>query len=136
MHHYFDKLYVLLACLATYFACNFIPLPPYFWHLNVGTMLLYGYDKCASEMLKKYRARNIVLLALGAFGGWIGAIFGQQLFRHKTRKLSYQLPFIATIVFHVIFVLESNPYIWALRFINNNFFHCNQNLFSNIIFLN
>jgi len=36
-------------------------------------------------------------------GGWPGALLAQQLFRHKTRKLSYQLLFWAIVLLHQVF---------------------------------
>jgi uncharacterized membrane protein YsdA (DUF1294 family) len=35
-------------------------------------------------------------------GGWPGALLAQQVFRHKTRKLSYQVVFWTIVVLHAV----------------------------------
>ncbi|MFP5341147.1 MAG: DUF1294 domain-containing protein, partial [Gammaproteobacteria bacterium] len=39
-------------------------------------------------------------------GGWPGALVAQQVFRHKTRKLSYQLTFWLIVVLHQAFWID------------------------------
>lgn len=53
--------------------------------INVVAFLAFGWDKfCAANNL--WRVSESTLLALALFGGAGGAIAGQQLYRHKTRK--------------------------------------------------
>ncbi|WP_153605141.1 DUF1294 domain-containing protein, partial [Pseudomonas aeruginosa] len=40
-------------------------------------------------------------------GGWPGALVAQQVFRHKTRKLSFQLVFWGIVLLHQSFWLDS-----------------------------
>ena len=40
-------------------------------------------------------------------GGWPGALVAQQAFRHKTRKLSFQLVFWGIVLLHQLFWLDS-----------------------------
>ena len=56
---------------------------------NVIVFLVYGFDK----IIAGGRARRIsekTLLVLALLGGSVGALFGMYLFRHKTRKTSFQ----------------------------------------------
>jgi uncharacterized membrane protein YsdA (DUF1294 family) len=53
--------------------------------INVIAFLAFGWDKfCATKNL--WRVAESTLLALAFLGGAGGAIAGQQIFRHKTRK--------------------------------------------------
>jgi uncharacterized membrane protein YsdA (DUF1294 family) len=42
------------------------------------------------------------LLALGLACGWPGAIIAQQVMRHKTLKMSFQVVFWVTVVVNVV----------------------------------
>ncbi|UPT61950.1 MAG: DUF1294 domain-containing protein [Hyphomonadaceae bacterium JAD_PAG50586_4] len=53
--------------------------------VNVIAFLAFGWDKrCAERRMR--RIPENTLLGLALFGGAAGALVGQQLFRHKTRK--------------------------------------------------
>ncbi|MDV7143652.1 DUF1294 domain-containing protein [Tropicimonas sp. TH_r6] len=53
--------------------------------MSLGAFLLFGWDKfCASRSMR--RVPEKVLLWVAVWGGSPGAILGQQVFRHKTRK--------------------------------------------------
>lgn len=53
--------------------------------INVIAFLAFGWDKrCAERRMR--RIPENTLLGLALFGGAAGAVLGQQLFRHKTRK--------------------------------------------------
>lgn len=77
--------------------------------INVIAFLAFGWDKfCASHNL--WRVSESTLLALALFGGAGGAIVGQQIFRHKTRKEPFRSQLylmaginIVAVVFVVIF---------------------------------
>ena len=57
--------------------------------INAAAFLAFGWDKiCAKNNMWRVREADLLLLAL--FGGAAGAIAGQQLFRHKTRKESFR----------------------------------------------
>ena len=59
--------------------------------------LMYWLDKSAAESGSR-RTSEDVLLAVGLLGGWPGAVAAQKLLRHKSRKLSFQAMFWATVV--------------------------------------
>ena len=53
--------------------------------INVIAFLAFGWDKRQAERhLSRIPERMLLLLAL--FGGALGALLGQQVFRHKTKK--------------------------------------------------
>ncbi len=82
-----------------------IPLPLWVPTLYVGmsivTFIAYALDKRAAATAS-WRVAEGSLLALGLAGGWPGAIVAQQVFRHKTVKVSFQVVFWVTVVVNVI----------------------------------
>lgn len=71
---------------------------------TVVTFSAFGYDKAIAGS-KRTRVPEIVLLALTFFGGTLGALVGQALFRHKTRKVSFRRQFWAVIGIQVLLLL-------------------------------
>ncbi|WP_033727508.1 DUF1294 domain-containing protein [Pseudomonas cremoricolorata] len=66
---------------------------------SVVTAALYGYDKRQARRQGPRIAEKV--LHLGELcGGWPGALLAQQLLRHKTRKLAYQVPFWLIVALH------------------------------------
>ena len=70
-------------------------------HPNLTTIYLlasalafaaYGIDK-ASAIGGVWRMPEAFLHLLGLAGGWPGALVAQRVFRHKTRKASFQVTF-------------------------------------------
>jgi uncharacterized membrane protein YsdA (DUF1294 family) len=59
--------------------------------------VLYGVDKAASQSNSRRVAENTLHL-FGLLGGWPGALVAQRVFRHKTRKVSFQIVFWGTVV--------------------------------------
>lgn len=53
--------------------------------INLATFAAFWFDKRAS-IRGTWRTRESTLLGCAAVGGWIGALVGQQMLRHKTRK--------------------------------------------------
>jgi uncharacterized membrane protein YsdA (DUF1294 family)/cold shock CspA family protein len=76
----------------------------------------YGFDKSAAEDGRR-RIPEINLHMLGFLGGWPGALVAQRVFRHKSRKLSFQLIFWVVVVLNcaVLGWLFSSPGSSALR---------------------
>lgn len=71
--------------------------------LNVGALLLYGLDKMSAGMHSERIPERI--LWLSAFlGGSIGAVAGMQLFRHKTKKASFQFVLALLVLLQVALV--------------------------------
>jgi len=61
---------------------------------------VYGIDKFAARRGGD-RVPELVLLSLGAVGGWPGAIVAQQVLRHKTVKRSFRVLFWLTVMANV-----------------------------------
>lgn len=57
--------------------------------VNIAAFLAFGWDKHRSER-GLWRVSERSLLALALFGGALGALLGQQVFRHKTRKQPFR----------------------------------------------
>jgi uncharacterized membrane protein YsdA (DUF1294 family) len=72
--------HVPMALLIAYGAMSFI------------TFILYGLDKYAAIKGGGRIAENRLHLC-ALLGGWPGALLAQAMFRHKTRKRSFQIQF-------------------------------------------
>ena len=57
---------------------------------------LYAIDKSAA-MHGRQRTPESMLHAVALFGGWPGALLAQDLFRHKSRKVRFQVVFWITV---------------------------------------
>ena len=104
MNHNPYKFYLLMAiilCLCIGIALwHYTPVHPlwiYLIALTLITFIFYGYDKYQS-MHRKNRVPEAVLHVLALLGGTIGALAGQLIFHHKTRKLKFRLIFMATML--------------------------------------
>lgn len=64
--------------------------------VNVVAFSLYGWDKRRSQKTG-FRIPEATLHTLAVTGGSPGALAGQQLFRHKTRKREFQIVFWLTV---------------------------------------
>jgi uncharacterized membrane protein YsdA (DUF1294 family) len=73
--------------------------------VSVIALGLYGYDKKQAQRGGQ-RTPEKVLHAIELLGGWPGALLAQQVFRHKTRKLSYQMVFWLIVVLHELFWVD------------------------------
>lgn len=84
--------------------------------INTYSFCLFGWDKyCATAGFR--RVPETELLGLALLGGAAGAIAGQQLFRHKTRKEPfrsslYTMAAINVVVFAALCVPEVRQMIW------------------------
>ena len=71
-------------------------MPEWIWILvagiNLFAFLLFGWDKWRAGRSGS-RIREMHLLLLVACSGVVGAYLGSQLFRHKTRKVSFRIKF-------------------------------------------
>ncbi len=63
--------------------------------INILTFAVYGIDKWKAKQ-GSWRISEATLLMLAVIGGTIGALFGMQVWRHKTMhlKFKYGLPLI------------------------------------------
>ncbi|MFK0310614.1 DUF1294 domain-containing protein [Pseudomonas sp. NPDC090233] len=73
--------------------------------MSLITLLLYWQDKHQARS-GAWRTPEKVLHAAELLGGWPGALLAQQLFRHKTRKVSYQLVFWVIVLLHQMFWVD------------------------------
>ncbi|HAL70073.1 MAG TPA: DUF1294 domain-containing protein [Pseudomonas sp.] len=86
-----------VACLA-YDAQAWWPLVVY-PVMSLVSVLLYWRDKSQARSQAR-RIPEKLLHGVELFGGWPGALLAQQVFRHKTRKVPYQVKFWAIVVVH------------------------------------
>ena len=76
----------------TYFAATVV--------MSLVAFVYFGIDKRRAN-LDKHRISERQLHLLSLFGGWPGAVMGQQKFRHKTIKMSFRVVLWAIIACHV-----------------------------------
>lgn len=69
--------------------------------VNLLALAMYWQDKRAARRPGAPRVPEAMLLGVGFAGGTVGAIAAQQLFRHKTRKTSFQFKFWALTVLQI-----------------------------------
>ncbi|MGZ7457451.1 DUF1294 domain-containing protein [Pseudomonas sp. Ma2-10] len=81
-----------------------IPLAAY-GVVSLLAFLLYWSDKRKARA-NHWRTPENVLHAVELAGGWPGALLAQQLFRHKTRKLSFQWVFWIIVLMHQVFWID------------------------------
>lgn len=65
--------------------------------------IAYGLDKWRA-VNEGHRVPERMLHLLAFLGGWPGALLGQRQFRHKTKKLSFLVPFWLVVMLHVTIV--------------------------------
>ncbi|NWD05147.1 DUF1294 domain-containing protein [Pseudomonas gingeri] len=78
------------------------------WGYGVASLLaffLYWSDKRKARN-DTWRTPEKVLHGVELLGGWPGALIAQQVFRHKTRKLSFQLVFWSIVLLHQVFWID------------------------------
>ena len=73
------------------------PVYAYLVAINVFALTLCAYDK-RQAVIGRTRIPELVLHLTALGGGSGGALLGQGLFRHKTRKFSFQAVFAVIIV--------------------------------------
>lgn len=97
------------GAIATLFEAESVVARALAWTVVAGSfasVVLYGIDKFAA-VGKKRRLHEIALHVTALLGGWPGAAIGQRLFRHKTRKASFLLKFLATAAAHSLFCVAA-----------------------------
>ncbi|PAU86963.1 cold-shock protein [Pseudomonas sp. WN033] len=73
--------------------------------ISVLCFLLYWSDKHKASK-GRWRTSESTLHAAELLGGWPGALVAQQVFRHKTRKVSYQSTFWLIVAAHQVFWVD------------------------------
>ncbi|WP_458127831.1 DUF1294 domain-containing protein [Pseudomonas sp. Z2-11] len=77
---------------------SWVPITAY-GVVSAVAFLLYWSDKRKARA-DAWRTPENVLHAVELAGGWPGALLAQQVFRHKTRKVSFQVVFWFIVVLH------------------------------------
>jgi uncharacterized membrane protein YsdA (DUF1294 family)/cold shock CspA family protein len=72
--------------------------------VSLFTLILYAIDKSAAKN-RRWRIPENTLHLLSIVGGWPGAMYAQQLFRHKSKKKSFRLVFWVTVVVNISIIL-------------------------------
>lgn len=68
--------------------------------VSMATFALYGLDKQAARR-GAWRTAEARLHFFELCGGWPGALLAQRVFRHKTRKASFQVAFYLAVIANV-----------------------------------
>ena len=70
---------------------------------SAASIVVYAVDKSAARD-GRWRVSESTLHLLAIVGGWPGALLAQQVFRHKSRKPSFQAAFLLTVVLNCAFL--------------------------------
>jgi uncharacterized membrane protein YsdA (DUF1294 family) len=90
-----------LALLLALWRLGLAPAYAYLISINTMVMLLYGYDK-RQAIVGRTRVPEMALHVAALLGGSPGALLGQRLFHHKTRKLGFQAVFAAIVLLQIV----------------------------------
>lgn len=98
---------IVMACLPLLFSLyvivkkhNFIFLVIYFV-MGLVTLITYFIDKNRA-IKQQWRIPEFTLHILELLGGWSGGLLAQHYFRHKNKKLTYQLVFWSIVGLHIV----------------------------------
>ncbi len=75
----------------------------YILAINVVTFFFFGVDKLQAQ-LEKRRTPEKILWFLALLGGTVGALAGMNFFRHKTKKISFQLVLVLILMVQMAFI--------------------------------
>lgn len=91
-----------LAAIAAGACLGRTPLivPAIYAGMSLITFFAYGLDKSAART-NRWRTQESTLHLFELLGGWPGALIAQGSFRHKTRKLSYQMAFWFVVLLNI-----------------------------------
>lgn len=82
--------------------------------MNGLTFVIFGFDKWMATT-RGWRVPEAVLWTLAALGGSIGALVGMHVFRHKTKKLSFQIVIAIIILVQVLCIWAAFSYTTGAR---------------------
>jgi uncharacterized membrane protein YsdA (DUF1294 family) len=71
--------------------------------MSPACLIAYGWDKRQAGNGGR-RVSESTLHLLAFLGGWPGALLGQRLFRHKTKKVKFRIVFWIVVLSHVAIV--------------------------------
>ncbi len=84
----------------------------YFVTTNLVAFILFGVDKSRSQQVGVRRIRERTLWLSMLIGGSLGALLAMHLFRHKTKKISFQA--VAALILMVQILLSVYFYTYSL----------------------
>lgn len=73
--------------------------------VSCGTYIFYRQDKMSAQT-GGWRTPENVLHAAELAGGWPGAFIAQQMLRHKSSKVTYQVSYWMIVLFHQFLAAE------------------------------
>ncbi|MGQ0533346.1 MAG: DUF1294 domain-containing protein [Caulobacteraceae bacterium] len=79
--------------------------------INVVAFLAFGWDKRQSERHGS-RIAERTLLALALIGGALGALLGQQFFRHKTQKQPFRMLLWLAAIINILLAIVFLRFDW------------------------
>jgi uncharacterized membrane protein YsdA (DUF1294 family) len=83
--------------------------------MSLACAAAYWKDKSAAKK-GQWRIRESTLLILGLLGGWPGAVLAQQMLRHKTRKVAFQVIFWMTVILNVgALIIAFSPWMRIVK---------------------
>jgi len=102
-HKFIKRVVGVVLCAAVALALllwrlGLAPLYAALVSMNVVALLLYGFDK-RQAIVGGTRIPEVALHIVALLGGSPGALAGQELFRHKTRKRAFRLVLLAIFLF-------------------------------------
>ncbi len=77
----------------------------YYIIINIIAFAAYFIDK-RKAVKHSYRISEANLLGLCLIGGGLGALIGMQVFRHKTKKLAFQILVPTSILLHLYLIYK------------------------------
>lgn len=106
MNFHYLPIYVLTIALCGSFYLGY--LPPIFFLIFITsstfTFLIYAKDKRAAQN-EEWRTSESTLHFCSLLFGWPGAIVAQQKLRHKSKKQSFRIAFLFTVLINVAFLV-------------------------------
>jgi uncharacterized membrane protein YsdA (DUF1294 family) len=89
---------LFMAVLGGVAAQGMLPaaVPVFYAAASLAAAIAYRRDKSAAER-NLWRISETMLHVIALVGGWPGALVTQQVFRHKSRKLSFRIALWTTV---------------------------------------
>jgi uncharacterized membrane protein YsdA (DUF1294 family)/cold shock CspA family protein len=98
---------VALMAILVWWHFELPPLAAVFLALNVGAVFFMGLDKALARS-GSVRTPEVVVFVIALLGGSPGVLLGIHVFKHKTRKASFQFVLLLIVV----------AQLWILRMLN------------------
>ncbi len=106
MKFHYLPIYALSIALCVSFYLGYLPpiVSLIFIIASLLTFFIYAKDKRAAQN-NEWRVSESTLHIYSLFFGWPGAIVAQQKLRHKSKKQSFRLTFMFTVLINIAFVV-------------------------------